>query len=60
MKIHITHKTGELQFKSKSMSSCKQIALTLTFELATAIQKDFCHLWSGGSDLFDLDRLYSI
>ena len=37
MKIHITHKTGELQFKSKSMSSSKQIALTVTFELATAI-----------------------
>ena len=37
MKFHITHKTGELQFKSKSISSRKKIALTVTFELVTAI-----------------------
>ena len=51
MKFHITHKTGELQFNSKSISLWKQIAFTVTFELATAIYKDFFHLWSSSSDL---------
>ena len=50
MKFYVTRKTGELATSlSQSIGFWKQIALATTFGLATAILKDFFHLWS--SDL---------
>ena len=46
---------------NQSISSWKQIVVAVTFEIATAILKDFFHLWS--SDLiycliaFDMERV---
>ena len=47
MKFYVTRKTGELATSlSQSIGFWKQIALATTFGLATAILKDFFHLWS--------------
>ena len=57
MKFHITHKTEEFGYKvrSKRISSWKQRALAITFELASAILKDFFQLWS--KKAFDMERV---
>ena len=49
MKFHITHKTEIAISLSQNIGSWKQVALAITFGLATAVLKDFFHLWS--SDL---------
>ena len=49
MKFHITHKTEIAISLRQNIGLWKQIALAITFGLATAILIGFFHLWS--SDL---------
>ena len=49
MEFHITHKTELAVSLSQNISLREQIALAITFGQATAVLKNFFHLWS--SDL---------
>ena len=49
MKFHVIHKTELAISLRQNIGLWKQIALAITFGLATAILKDFFYLWS--SDL---------